>query len=396
MFTIIDTLFINISLIICSVLIFYFVNLGVLAKQISPNIHLVFSNLHIQLSKKYQILMGIGFGCCSFLLSVNRIMVFKGVAIDMRYLMIFFLVMYGTRMVGSVAAVTLIILKSLHYYFFTHDPINFYINNFLMTSFVLLLSLYLARQQWARWQINLTFIIGFSLMRILTILLLEGDQHSWMFLLKGLSVYLLYFIGLFILTSYVIYKVIELSRILYEYKVSALFDQLTGFYSRDYFTAIFQHQLRRAKQHHISFSFVLIDLDNFKEINDTFGHTVGDKALQYFANALKEQLSPENQFIFRVGGDEFAILFLGQEQPTVEQTVQSFFDRLATQPLHIKKNQYFIQASGGIVHLTCSPETKTTITPDTLFNIADEALYESKVNGKSQFVIRSISQADFE
>src|SRR5699024_8226986 len=122
--------------------------LGVLAKRIEPSIPFDFDHLTNFLSKKFQIWIGIGFGCCSFLLSINRITVFNNITIDMRYIMIYFLVIYGSRLVGSCSAVTLVALKFAHYFFFLHLDWPFYLNNVVMTFAVLFLSLYLSTKKW--------------------------------------------------------------------------------------------------------------------------------------------------------------------------------------------------------------------------------------------------------
>lgn len=127
------------------------------------------------------------------------------------------------------------------------------------------------------------------------------------------------------------------------------------------------------------FSLIFIDLDNFKNINDTMGHEIGDKILIEVSNRLRE-LSGTSHFPVRFGGDEFIILFDSADTATI--------DAFCVQLIHAFKQQFlindlvfFLSSSIGIATY---PQDATT--PEDLIKYADIAMYEAKKNGKNQFI----------
>ena len=84
-------------------------------------------------------------------------------------------------------------------------------------------------------------------------------------------------------------------------------DSLTGLYNRRFFDAILQREASRAERHRLPLTLLVLDLDGFKRINESYGHIVGDEALGSLAKLLQESVRKED-FIFRYGGDEFAIV----------------------------------------------------------------------------------------
>ena len=87
----------------------------------------------------------------------------------------------------------------------------------------------------------------------------------------------------------------------------AITDSLTGIYNRRYFHERFEHEFARATRYHIPFSCVMFDIDDFKKINDTYGHQAGDQALQIIADRIKSCLRSADT-VARVGGDEFIVV----------------------------------------------------------------------------------------
>ncbi len=87
----------------------------------------------------------------------------------------------------------------------------------------------------------------------------------------------------------------------------AITDSLTGLYNRHYFNEVFQKEIERARRYKNLFSILLIDVDNFKVINDNFGHLKGDVVLKIIAGSLTEQIR-ETDILARFGGDEFVII----------------------------------------------------------------------------------------
>ena len=85
-------------------------------------------------------------------------------------------------------------------------------------------------------------------------------------------------------------------------------------YNRRHFQNILEKKLNALSRHQQKFSFTIIDIDFFKDYNDSFGHHEGDIALQKVAKTLRESFNRTNDYVFRIGGEEFAILFEVKEQ----------------------------------------------------------------------------------
>jgi diguanylate cyclase (GGDEF)-like protein len=100
-----------------------------------------------------------------------------------------------------------------------------------------------------------------------------------------------------------------LSRTLLELEYYSLHDPLTGLYNRRQFNDILRYEIGRSARHKHEFSVLMLDLDDFKDINDSYGHPTGDAALCAIASALLEH-TRNGDLCARVGGDEFAIILV--------------------------------------------------------------------------------------
>lgn len=150
-------------------------------------------------------------------------------------------------------------------------------------------------------------------------------------------------------------------------------DDLTGLYRRNYFLELMKEKIleKNAEKHY----FILIDLDKFKFINDTYGHRIGDKALTYFAKKLKEIFSV-NAAICRFGGDEFAIHVYGYNNEELEMLINRFYEVLKTNYLVEENKNITLQASAGYVLIDLPFNFKRT------YEIADKMLYKCKDKNK--------------
>jgi diguanylate cyclase (GGDEF)-like protein len=124
---------------------------------------------------------------------------------------------------------------------------------------------------------------------------------------------------------------------------------------------------------------LMLDLDDFKQINDNYGHVAGDKILIFISNILKQTLR-EGDKIFRYGGEEFIII--------LNRTDNIFCSKIANRILELIRANNLIY-KGETLHATASIGTAVFIegdTPDTFISRADKALYQAKKNGKNQIV----------
>jgi len=154
-------------------------------------------------------------------------------------------------------------------------------------------------------------------------------------------------------------------------------DVLTGLANRYLLTQRFEHALAQYINRSIPFAVILIDLDDFKEINDTDGHVVGDQALQIIASRMT-QASRSSDTVARYGGDEFVVLIADSvSRQAVEDEVTKIFQAIQ-EPIALETSTVSLSCSMGV---SFCPGHGRDI--DTLIKAADHAMYEIKQSGKS-------------
>lgn len=150
-------------------------------------------------------------------------------------------------------------------------------------------------------------------------------------------------------------------------------DTLTGIGNRRLFEEIFQAHQALGKEYDVTLFLLLFDIDNFKSINDTFGHNVGDSVLKELSSLISRSIRKSDIFV-RWGGEEFAIL-LRYSDPTTVMKIAEQIRQL------IDKNSF-----ESIVHVTCSfglTSIQSGETVEEVFERADKALYRAKKDGKN-------------
>ncbi len=175
---------------------------------------------------------------------------------------------------------------------------------------------------------------------------------------------------------------LQLSRIhLYQrVEAMAVTDSLTGLYVRNHFLDRAREELARSKRHGLPCTLLMVDLDRFKEKNDTYGHLVGDVVLREVARLLQRNLR-DVDLMARFGGEEFIMLLI---ETTAEQALPIL------QRLRQLVEVHPIRAYDELLHQTISvgltvfPEDGQTF--DTLIEQADQALYEAKRTGRNNVV----------
>lgn len=159
----------------------------------------------------------------------------------------------------------------------------------------------------------------------------------------------------------------------------ANFDTLTGLPNRRMFYDRMEQEAKKSRRANLPMALLLIDLDHFKEVNDTRGHDIGDLMLVEVANRLKACIRTSDT-VARLGGDEFVVILPELEDiHSIERVAQEIICSL-TKPFRIKKEAAFITASIGI-----SLYPSDTEHLDVLFRNADQALYAAKGEGRSRF-----------
>lgn len=158
-------------------------------------------------------------------------------------------------------------------------------------------------------------------------------------------------------------------------------DSLTGFHTKEGFNEYLSSKLTSIYERASKFSLIILDLDNFKGINDKYGHLAGDDALRYFSGIINKVLKGRF-FVARYGGDEFIIAMQdsadGRESWDVASKVRSL---LAREKFHTATGWIKINSSFGIA--TYPDDEKT---PRGLIEMADQALYYAKKHGRNKIV----------
>ncbi len=153
-------------------------------------------------------------------------------------------------------------------------------------------------------------------------------------------------------------------------------DPLTGLPNRALFHEILAQTLQRAEREQTQFALLFIDLDNFKTINESLGHSLGDQLLVEASKRLKELL-PDTSRLARIGGDEFYIVFNHIEgMPWIDLIAQRMIDALA-RPFALNGNSVYVGASAGIALYPNDGQDA-----ETLQSHADAALHQAKQRGR--------------
>ncbi len=161
----------------------------------------------------------------------------------------------------------------------------------------------------------------------------------------------------------------------------AYYDKVTGIANRHYFEERIKQTLEEVSQNQLSCYLLLIDLDDFKIINDQYGHPVGDMVLRYVGSALKSVLR-ESDAIFRIGGDEFAIIVESNCSVKSIDAIAMKIIAAISKPVVFESHELRVGASIGV---SCFPNCAIDI--ETLISSADHALYASKKRGKNQYTL---------
>lgn len=157
----------------------------------------------------------------------------------------------------------------------------------------------------------------------------------------------------------------------------ALIDKLTGAANRYALDTNIEREIKLAKRHNKPLSVLIIDIDHFKTINDSFGHLSGDIALQSIATTIRNSLRETDQ-VFRYGGEEFVATLAETPLHYAELSAERIRKNIAKQSIITDEHTFSLTASIGIGELNPSDNFES------LFDRADNALYHAKHSGRNQ------------
>ena len=169
-------------------------------------------------------------------------------------------------------------------------------------------------------------------------------------------------------------------------KKAAVYDWMTGAMNKGHFLKKAREELEKAVRNKTPLSFIFMDIDHFKKINDEVGHLAGDSVIAEFGIRLKKEIR-NIDLLGRFGGDEFMVMLPHKGNKEALVVAKRIEKAIRTKPIVFEKKKISITTSQGIVSL----ETDKKIEMDQLIKLSDEALYEAKAKGGNCHVIKTVS-----
>lgn len=164
-------------------------------------------------------------------------------------------------------------------------------------------------------------------------------------------------------------------------RLLTIIDPLTGLYNRRYFTEVIDREFSRAKRYKSDLSIAMFDIDNFKKINDTYGHQLGDEVLRKTSEIIQKSLR-NTDFAFRYGGEEILALLTNSSAEQAFIPIERIREKIENLEFNLNNETIKVTISAGISSIDTD-----TATSEILTNQADNALYEAKNSGKNKVLL---------
>jgi len=168
-------------------------------------------------------------------------------------------------------------------------------------------------------------------------------------------------------------------------KMNALIirEGLTGLFNKSYIRQRLDEELYRSKRYDRDLSLMMIDLDNFKALNDRFGHAVGDHLLRYFSQVIADTIRPSD-IAARYGGEEFLVILPETRKEEAQVVAERLLKRISLYPFRVDSRKEDVPFTISI-GLTTYPEHGESA--EELVVLADMALYQAKKEGKNKVAV---------
>ncbi|WP_130537622.1 PAS domain S-box protein [Thiomicrorhabdus indica] len=165
----------------------------------------------------------------------------------------------------------------------------------------------------------------------------------------------------------------------------AIRDEMTGLYNRRFYNQNIHQEIRRAKRQGLWLCFMMLDADNFKKYNDTYGHQAGDEVLKTLAMVLKKVFRRAGDYCFRLGGEEFAVLFEVEHQKDGEIMAEEVCKAIYDQAIEHSGNAPWMRLTVSIGVMLMDP--LNNYVEEEIYKYADEALYRAKDAGRNRVMM---------
>lgn len=197
--------------------------------------------------------------------------------------------------------------------------------------------------------------------------------------LKSLSTHMLYFMIIYLFITIIIYLVFHLYYLLKKVKCLASIDDLTKLYNRRAFFSLASKSMSISIRNNRPISVIILDVDLFKKVNDQYGHSIGDKALNFLSKTITESVR-ESDIVCRYGGEEFVILLPESHLQGAFSIAEKIRNKLLNSTF--SKHAITISISAGCAECHLPKETL-----EAMIERADQALYQAKQEGRNKVIM---------
>ena len=180
-------------------------------------------------------------------------------------------------------------------------------------------------------------------------------------------------------------KQLSLEKANREIKLLSRVDSLTGCYNRGYLNEFLPREITRALRYQRPLALAMCDIDNFKNINDTYGHPCGDEVLKKLVQSISEVIRADTDWLARYGGEEFLIVLPETHLKDAHGLAERLRKKIAQKAIMTKEVEISISASFGVTGFNSS-NPPGNITPEVLVGMADKYLYEAKKKGRNKVI----------
>ena len=179
----------------------------------------------------------------------------------------------------------------------------------------------------------------------------------------------------------------ELEDLKEDYKLQSRTDKLTQLYNRKYFDMIFDKLCTISQKNNWESAFIMLDVDHFKQYNDTYGHDMGDSVLKAVATTLKQYFNKEYEYVFRIGGEEFGIIIFDTSKSVLMHCLDNFIDTIHKLNIEHKTSSVDLKIITVSMGVTYIDKTNYHLTPRQLYISTDKKLYNSKELGRNRYTL---------
>ncbi|NDW22963.1 sensor domain-containing diguanylate cyclase [Alteromonas hispanica] len=174
----------------------------------------------------------------------------------------------------------------------------------------------------------------------------------------------------------------ELSEVNQELERLNAIDPLTGVHNRRHFDKSLRAQGRRSRREEIPLSLIILDIDHFKKINDTYGHDAGDLCLKHTTSLFQQHIHRPSDDLCRIGGEEFAFILPNTDLAGATHLAKTIVRVLADKPFNYEGSEIKLTASAGVSTAVIQDEEQA----QTLFRFADSLLFKAKQTGRNKVI----------